>query len=402
MFSVDNFYEFFKSYYGSKKTDILPWIFLPHGSKKLETAVPFLPIDEYDISQPNNTLIFHDQESFFHDDSLHIYRNYLMNNKNQAAWQEMTDRELFLHKWRSCSWPIFCHSEKDSSDIKWVEDTGCIPCYYFWHGLISRDWFRHWKHHADIDARENWKKRFLLYIRDFSGTRSYRVKVKQELCSLKDQIESNWTDTLNTPSDFSAKIIPQDAQNTAIHIVAETVFTDSKIHVTEKIFKPMVMKQPFIVFAGPGTLQYLKSYGFRTFDSVWNESYDLENNAEIRLDKILHLINYLYHQPAKEFHSIMNQCREIVDHNHRHFFSDAFEKQMLDELHVNVGLAIQEQQRRSVIDPGGSLFFLRDSVTKRGLKLADNLEKIVQNTIEISKNLYPDRYQLLKSQYDWC
>jgi hypothetical protein len=402
MLSVDNFYEFFKSYYGWEKTNIIPWILLPYGSKKLEDAVPFLPTHCYDLSQPNNALILHDQESFFHDDSLHIYRDYLMHNRNHCAWQQMTDQELFLHKWRSCSWPIFCHSEKNSSDIKWVENIGCIPCYYFWHGLIARDWFRHWKHHADLDPAKNWQKRFLLYLRDFSGTRSYRVQVKNQLAPFRDQIDSNWEEIHKVNSDFSAKISVQDAQNTAIHLVAETIFSHSKIHVTEKIFKPIVMRQPFIVFAGPGTLDYMRNYGFQTFDSIWDESYDLEQDPEIRMDKILNLIIKLYHKPVDEFQSILDKCKKIVDHNVKHFFGEEFETQMLNELHCNVSAAINEQQRRSKIDTGGSLFFLKDSVSKRRISLSPDLEKIIQNTINISKNLHPEQYQMMKKQYSWC
>ena len=75
---------------------------------------------------------------------------------------------------------------------------------------------------------------------------------------------------------------------------------------------------------------------------------------------------------------------------------------MLDELHSNVLASIHEQQRRSAIDPGGSLFFLRDIMMKRNIKLADNLEEIVQNTIKISKTLYPEQYHAMTKQYAWC
>ena len=407
MFSVDNFYDFFKSHYGWEKARISPWIFITHGSKNLFNVHPLvekrlhteLPSMEFSL---NNALVLHDQEPFDVCDSLHIYKHSLLENKKDPSFQHMTNQELFLQTWRSCSWPIFCHSEKNSSDIAWIEKIGGIPCYYFWHAFIARDWFRHWKHRGDMHSNASWKQRFLLYIRDCSGTRTYRSQVKNMLYDIKDQVDTDWNNTRNLTADFSAKISVEDAQNTAIHLVAETVFNDSKIHVTEKTFKPMVMKQPFMVFAGPGTLQYLKNYGFRTFDGVWDESYDLEQNHDMRLAKIINIIKDLSHKPDKEFKEIIDKCMEIVDHNHKHFFSDIFEETLLNELHANMQASIKEQQSKTCIDPGGSYFSAYDSMLKRKIPIPFNIEQNIKYISDAMKNRYPERYQLVKQKYPWC
>jgi hypothetical protein len=407
MFSVDNFYDFFKSHYGWEKARISPWIFRTHGSKNLFDVHPLvesrlhteLPNMEFSL---NNALVLHDQEPFAVDDSLYIYRHSFLENKKDPLFLQITDQELFLQRWRSCSWPIFCHSEKNSTDIDWIEKIGCIPCYYFWHALIARDWFRHWKHRGDMHTNASWKQRFLLYIRDCSGTRTYRSQVKHMLCNIKDQIDTDWDNTRNVTADFSAKISVEDAQNTAIHLVAETVFSDSKIHVTEKTFKPIVMKQPFLVFAGPGTLQYLKNYGFRTFDCVWDESYDLEQDHDTRLAKIIKIVKDLSAKPDNEFQTIIDQCKEIVDYNHKYFFSDIFENVLLDELHTNMRAAITEQQRKTCLDPGGSFFSVYDSMLKRKISIPLSIETNMKYIIDAMKSRYPKRYQLVKQKYPWC
>jgi hypothetical protein len=407
MFSVDNFYEFFKAHYGWEKFRISPWIFRTHGSKNLSDVHSLvekrlhteLPNMEFPL---NNALVLHDQEPFAVDDLLYIYRQSFLENKKDPLFLQLTDQELFLQRWRSCSWPIFCHSEKNSSDIAWIEKIGCIPCYYFWHALIARDWFRHWKHREDMHNNASWKQRFLLYIRDCSGTRTYRSQVKNMLYDIKDQIDADWDNTRNVTADFSAKISVEDAQNTAVHLIAETVFSDSKIYVTEKTFKPMVMKQPFIVFAGPGTLQYLKNYGFRTFDCVWDESYDLEQDHDMRLAKIVKIIKDLSAKSDNEFKTIIEQCKEIVDHNHRYFFSDIFENVLLDELHANMRAAITEQQRKTCLDPGGSLFSIYDSMLKRKISIPLIMETNMKYIIDAMKSRYPKRYQLAKQKYPWC
>ena len=406
MFSVDNFYEFFKSHYGWERTSMSPWIFSTHGSKNLLDYHPFLgkksfmelPEMEFQI---NNALILHDQEPFAVYDSLHIYRHSFLTNKKDPLFLNMTDQELFLQRWRSCSWPIFCHSEKNSQDIAWIEKIGCVSCYYFWHALIARDWFRHWKHRGDMHNNAEWKQRFLLYLRDCSGTRTYRSQVKSMLYDIKDHVDTDWNNARNITADFSAKISVEDAQNTALHLVAETVFSDNKIHITEKTFKPMVMKQPFIVFAGPGTLQYLKNYGFRTFDCVWDESYDLEQDHNKRLVKIINIIKDLSHKSDNEFKNIIDKCWEIVDHNHKYFFSDVFEAVLLDELHTNMQASIRQQQDKTHLDPGGSFFHVYDGLLKKNsipLSVKENMQYI----IDAMKSRYPERYHRVKQKYPWC
>jgi hypothetical protein len=222
------------------------------------------------------------------------------------------------------------------------------------------------------------------------------------LYDIKDQVDTDWDNSRNITADFSAKISVEDAQNTAIHLVAETIFHESKIHVTEKTFKPIVMKQPFIVFSGPGTLQYLKSYGFRTFDCIWDESYDLEQDHDTRLEKIINIIKDLSRKSDKEFENIIDKCREIVDHNHRHFFSDVFEDMLLNELHSNVKEAIKEQQNKTCVDPGGSFFYAYDSMLQRKISIPSEIKRYMECMIDAMKRRYPERYQMIKLKYPWC
>ena len=40
------------------------------------------------------------------------------------------------------------------------------------------------------------------------------------LYDVKDQVDTDWDNVSNITSDFSAKISVEDAQNTAVHLVA--------------------------------------------------------------------------------------------------------------------------------------------------------------------------------------
>ena len=406
MFSVDNFYEFLNSHYGWDKTNIMPWKFKVHGSRDFKNLQACYNNREFHSRLyywgTGGSMILHDQEPFSAN-LLDTYKHTRYIQKNHAMWQEMSRQEfLLIDPMYTCSWPIFCHSEHNSRDIKYVQHTGMVDCYYFWHGLVARDWFRHWKHHADIVApRRDWHKRFLLYARDHTGTREYRQQLVTELQHMQDQVEYNWSGIEQVDSDHSAKINVEDAVNTAVHLVAETIYDQKKVHLTEKIFKPIVMNQPFVVFAGAGALQYLKSYGFRTFDSVWDESYDQATDHDERFNKIMSVIKTLHTQTPEQFANTMQQCQAIVEHNRQHFFSETFEQIMLDEFHRNMVTSIDQQRRLTVEDPGGSLFHHANALKQRNVKLNWVLASRITGTARRMKQHQPERYQLIRKQYPW-
>lgn len=405
MFSVNNFYDFFSSYYGWKKTKTIPWVFRTHGSKNLLELKPYYDEKEYIDNQyvwpMHGTIILHDQEPFSIN-AVDTYRNNLLDQEKTNLYAPLNKKELLLSITLSSSWPIFCHSEYNSMDIKYVRHMGFIDCHYFWHGLVARDWFRHWKHHGDLTQSKSWHKRFLLYAREHTGSRQYRKSLIESLMPMQNQIQYDWQGDNVVDSSYSAKIVVKDAVDTAIHIVAETVFDQNKIHLTEKIFKPIVMRQPFVVFAGAGSLAYLKKYGFKTFDSVWDESYDQETDHETRSNKILKLIANLYNQSEEQFKRIIEQCNGIVEHNLDHFFSNRFEEILLKELHQNVTHSIDVQNQKQLQDPGGSLFSALNLIHDRKGQLNPGMEQYFKRIALHIKQAQPQRYQQICKKYSWA
>ena len=59
------------------------------------------------------------------------------------------------------------------------------------------------------------------------------------------------------------------------------------LFLSEKIYKPMAFKHPFIVFAQPGILKQLREYGYKTFHPFIDESYDDEKDDIKRFDMVV-------------------------------------------------------------------------------------------------------------------
>ena len=63
-------------------------------------------------------------------------------------------------------------------------------------------------------------------------------------------------------------------QRAFVYISSETVFNYPDPYLSEKSFKGFVAMRPMIVFGPHGALAHLRSLGFKTWSSYWDESYD--------------------------------------------------------------------------------------------------------------------------------
>lgn len=110
-----------------------------------------------------------------------------------------------------------------------------------------------------------------------------------------------------------SQVIPIDIYNrTAYSVVAETCYSNDFVFFTEKTAKPIIARRLFVMFAGQGYLARLRELGFETFDSIIDESYDQEPDAERRWGMACDQLQWLTQQPQAQ---ILKQIQPIVDHN---------------------------------------------------------------------------------------
>jgi hypothetical protein len=86
-----------------------------------------------------------------------------------------------------------------------------------------------------------------------------------------------------------------DFVDSYLNIVTET-HCENIGYLTEKTFKPIRAGQLFLMQGPPGTISYLRSIGFDTFDDLIDHSYDSEPNWMIRTDKMLSELDRIYNQ----------------------------------------------------------------------------------------------------------
>jgi hypothetical protein len=134
----------------------------------------------------------------------------------------------------------------------------------------------------------------------------------------------------------------KDYAATDIEVVLETLFDDGRLHLTEKSLRPIACAQPFILAGTYGSLEYLRSYGFKTFGNIWDESYDLVEDPAERLTQIAELMKHISNWSPQVRERKLSEAQVIADYNKTHFFSEKFSNLVTDELKQNLKSAFEE------------------------------------------------------------
>jgi len=268
-------------------------------------------------------------------------------------------------------------SEYQSEFVERVCNTyGFSGHYYFFHGWASLDWFRGYNRSFLMPPadRRQISKTFLAPNRIVAGQRTHRLVMLYHI--FKNGLAHNWISCPDVcPAEnisiiqaiksltstypdiekvFSQQTLPiyfpdetknsivsstsarldlfEQSAESLLYLITETVATGRRQHLTEKTFKPICLRMPFIMVSCAGSLEYLRGYGFKTFDTLWDESYDYESNDTQRYKKISYLLQDLDSLSIKEKQRLFSSAIDICQHNYDHFYGGGFERILWQEL----------------------------------------------------------------------
>jgi len=154
-------------------------------------------------------------------------------------------------------------------------------------------------------------------------------KISKEFIQLKGKmpVRLNITSTRQNPID----IVEQDLEyhkNSYFSIVTETTFyknntlnftntnTLNSIFLTEKTYRPIVLKHPFVLASRPISLAALRNLGYKTFYPFIDESYDEILNDTIRMQAIMAEIERLCNFTDAQWIEWQENIKPIVEYNH--------------------------------------------------------------------------------------
>ena len=278
---------------------------------------------------------------------------------------EGTELEDYINWYKTFVREPFVLITSEHSEVKdqLLKKYGFRELYYFFHGFAALDWYRgYYALNYNKSIVKEYKHDFISFNRIINNDRSYRIyfvsKVKelgllergQVSFNVTDNIFDDWRDEVADPnsklSDHAKLHIEQHLTNidkliidhaelpgsasadiprgndAFWHVVTETVFYYNKLHLTEKIFKPIVSRQPFMLLAAAGNLEYLRSYGFKTFNCIIDESYDKIIDNDARIEAVVNQLYWYCNLAPDEKTDIIQQLEPIIDYNFHHFYGE--------------------------------------------------------------------------------
>ena len=112
--------------------------------------------------------------------------------------------------------------------------------------------------------------------------------------------------------------------NSYFSLVTETLFfknetgmySGNSIFLTEKTFRPVIHKHPFILVSTANSLTHLKKLGYKTFSPYINEHYDTIENDEDRFNAVWAEVERLCAFTDAEWLEWQNGIVDIVNYNY--------------------------------------------------------------------------------------
>jgi len=105
-----------------------------------------------------------------------------------------------------------------------------------------------------------------------------------------------------------------------LHILAETFGDDAKgrMFFSEKIFKPVLYFQPFVIIGQSGSLAAFRKLGYKTFDPIIDESYDTVIDNQERIIQAYGAIKKFCDRSLYQIHKDYERMEEIYFYNFGH------------------------------------------------------------------------------------
>jgi hypothetical protein len=303
-------------------------------------------------------IFFHDQEPIYLD-------------THQPLFQDVIRRNADLDHGHGPRRSIIITSEYHSESAAQLSDLyGWRHFYYFFHAWAALDWYRGYDRTFLIEEPDQRRitRSFISPNRIIGGKRDHRILLMYHLITKKinnawisfprscpeehkDVIDLSAKFGLQVQQTFREATLPlcfpdetdhpmhscwlslfEESASSLAYVVTETVYSGRRHHLTEKTFKPICLRMPFVMVSTAGSLEYLKRYGFRTFADFWSEDYDREIDDQTRLLKISELLKELDDQSPRELQQLYRATMPVLEHNFRHFYSGSFEHILWQEL----------------------------------------------------------------------
>ena len=242
----------------------------------------------------------------------------LITDGYKVVFETLQEMQTSSHHTQDNILHLICNKSKTPKS-----NTVEVPLYFWYHehGLSN---------YQDIERSSTIDKKFLLMM---NLSRTFRNDIYNKFTDILDQglysyvgqnilldgdnFSANWWDRYINPSWYN---------RTEFSVVVESQMNTGGIFITEKTMKPLALKHPFILLGSLGTLEFMQSVGFVTYDNLFDETYDKSSDR----------LNLVYKQ-VKDYsmHGYDKLTTEKIEHNYNLFFNNVQLEQSFKQSIIN-------------------------------------------------------------------
>ena len=126
------------------------------------------------------------------------------------------------------------------------------------------------------------------------------------------------------PHEIENDDVDEALRRTLISLVSESYATGKKLFITYSTFRAILARRPFLFIANKGILQQLKTWGFKTYSDIFDESYDEIEDVYERTDHIFETIKKI---SESDWDDIYRKSAEVAQYNYEHFLKTTDDSQ---------------------------------------------------------------------------
>ena len=134
--------------------------------------------------------------------------------------------------------------------------------------------------------------------------------------NIKEKTKAEITETFDSKHFSFQEGVPIEYIQSCMDLVTESCVHEC-VQLTEKTYKPIKLKKPFLLLSAKNSHKFLKEEGYELYDEIFDYSFD-DKSYDIRFESIIKQAKEILKIPLKEFSGLCDSVKEKITHNAEH------------------------------------------------------------------------------------
>jgi len=128
------------------------------------------------------------------------------------------------------------------------------------------------------------------------------------------EVSENWKPGMLDKTYFD-DYLPKEAYNCCCDVVTESYVAYDSVLFTEKIFKEILFKRPFITLGAKNQNHIMKDLGFKLYDEIFDYEFDKADTLQRRFEGFCNQIDRYINEDVEEFSEKLKVLKDKIEYN---------------------------------------------------------------------------------------